>query len=56
MVTQVSDVEWRVYRLAAKAKYIGRLLAKDECETLEPAHAEFDVPERERFKISVQRP
>jgi len=49
------DVEWLVYRLRKKAQLIGRVQAKDQKEALERAYAEFQIPEHERFRISVQR-
>lgn len=47
-------VEWVVYRFAGKAKYIGRVEAKDEKE-LDKAFAEFKIAPAERFRITVRR-
>ena len=48
-------VDWVVYRFAGKAKFVGRVEAKDEAEALEKAFAEFKIPPAERFRITVRR-
>ena len=48
-------VIWQVYMLRKKAVWIGRVEAKDEAEARRKAIEELKIPERDRFKISVQR-
>lgn len=47
-------IEWNVYSLKRKAKWIGRVEAIDEKEALRKAQ-ELDVPAAEKFRLSVQR-
>jgi hypothetical protein len=47
--------QWVVYRFAAKPKFVGTVEARDEKEALKKAFAEFNIPEHERFKITVRR-
>lgn len=49
------DVEWVAYRLRKKAERLGRVEARSEAEAIEKACAEFEIPQHERFRISVQR-
>lgn len=48
-------VQWRIVKLAGKAKFIGHVMARDQKEALAKAFEEFAIPERERFKIGAQR-
>ena len=46
---------WGVYALRKKAERISSVNAKDEKEALQRALKECEIPERERWRISVQR-
>lgn len=55
MKRAAKPVQWRIVRLAGKAKFIGYVQASDQEEALKKAYEEFKIPERERFKIGAQR-
>jgi hypothetical protein len=48
-------VEWAVYLLRKRAQVLGRVMAPNEKEALQKAYGDFEIPESERFKISVKR-
>jgi 1,2-phenylacetyl-CoA epoxidase PaaB subunit len=53
---EVIQPRWGVYVLKRKAERMAfSVNAKDEKEALERAIKEYDVPESERWRISVQR-
>jgi hypothetical protein len=52
----VIQPRWGVYLLKRKAERLPfTVTARDAAEAVERAIKEYDVPERERFRISVQR-
>jgi hypothetical protein len=52
---EVIQSRWGVYALRKKAEKLGSVTAKDEIEAVQRAFKEFDVAERERWRVSVQR-
>jgi hypothetical protein len=51
----VIQARWGVYALRKKAERIGSVLARAEKEARERAFEECHIPERDRWRISVQR-
>jgi 1,2-phenylacetyl-CoA epoxidase PaaB subunit len=53
----VIQPRWGVYRLAGKRaeRLAFTVTARDAEQAIERAIKEYDVPERERFRVSVQR-
>ena len=49
------EPRWGVYALRKKAERLGSLRAKDDKQALQRAATEFQVPERDRWRLSVQR-
>jgi Protein of unknown function (DUF1488) len=52
---EVIQPRWGVYVLKRKAERMASVNAKDEKEALERAIKAYDVPESERWRISVER-
>jgi hypothetical protein len=46
---------WGVYALKKKAERLGSIEARDPAHANEAAVKQYEVAERERFRISVQR-
>jgi hypothetical protein len=52
---EVIRPRWAIYALKKKAERYGSVEARTEQEAIEAAIKEYDVPERERWRISVRR-
>jgi hypothetical protein len=52
---EVIQPRWGVYALRKKAERIGSVDARDEEEAVKRAFKEYNVAERERWRVSVQR-
>ena len=50
-----SKSRWAVYRLRKKAERVGTVEARDQEEAIEKSYTELSIPERDRFRVSVQR-
>jgi hypothetical protein len=46
---------WAVYPSRKRAERIGSVEARDQEEALEKTYSELNIPERDRFRVSVQR-
>ena len=51
----VIQPRWGVYALRKKAEKLGSVIAKDESEAVERAFKEYEIAEKERWRVSVQR-
>jgi hypothetical protein len=51
----VIEPRWGVFALRKKAEKLGSVTAKDEIEAVRRALKEYDIAEKERWRVSVQR-
>src|SRR5262245_31911334 len=52
---ELEKFEWVVRVLGEKAQWVGRVKAMDEDEARRYALEDFDIPEADRFRVSVRK-